>query len=249
MSNRPQIDTSIKAAARNYTACNSRDIKYIIIHSTGHVAPTKNYALGLKNNQCTGSFHYVVGDGKIYKCIDHNNIAWHIGNPNNIYKVKMSKPKNSNTIGIEMSELDEKTGEVSDSTIELTGQLVRYLMDLLNIPENRVLRHYDVLSKPCPTGFLSDTKWKNLKRRLVDHKEEIKNNVDYNKKVIINCNDTLNVRDERPINNKLGSIVDVLSNGTAVLLGYVCDNWGSIYYVKNNEYKHGFVNVKYLEFI
>lgn len=249
MTNKPQIDTSIKAAARNYTACNSRKIEYIIIHGTGHVAPTKNYALGLKNNQCTGSFHYVVGEGKIYKCIDHHNIAWHIGNPNNVYKVKMSKPKNSNSIGIEMSELNEKTGEVADSTIELTGQLVRYLMDLLDIPESRVLRHYDVLSKPCPTGFLTDTKWKKLKKLLVDPVEEIKNNVDYNKKVIVNCNDTLNVRDKRPTNNKLGNKIDELKNKTEALLGYVYDDWGSIYYIKDNEYRHGFVNVKYLELV
>ena len=69
---------------------------------------------------------------------------------------------------------------------------------------------------------------------------EIKNNVDYNKKVIVNCNDTLNVRDKRPIDNKLGSIVDKLPNGTEALLGYVSDNWGSIYYVKDNTSENGY---------
>lgn len=246
---KPKINTSIKASSRNYTECKSRKIEYIIIHGTGHVAITKNYALALKNNKCSGSFHYVVGDGEIYQCINHNDIAWHIGNPNNIYKVKMSKPKNLNSIGIEMSELNVVTGEVDEITIKLTGELVRYLMNLLGIPENRILRHYDVLSKPCPTGFLTQEKWKKLKLKLVTENRVIENRKDYNCIARVVCEETLNVRNSRPINNKLGKKIDSINNNTFVTLGYVYDNWGSIYYLKDNKVKSGFVNVNYIELV
>ena len=92
------IKKDIMASSRNYTKCNSRTIKYIVIHGTGCVAPCKNYCLNLKNNKCSGSAHYFVGDGEIRQAIDDNNIAWHVGNPNNCYKVKNSDCKNKNSI-------------------------------------------------------------------------------------------------------------------------------------------------------
>ena len=82
------IKRDIMASSRNYTKCSSRTIKYIVIHGTGCVAPCKNYCLNLKNNKCSGSAHYFVGDGEIRQAIDDNNIAWHVGNPKNCYKVK-----------------------------------------------------------------------------------------------------------------------------------------------------------------
>ena len=119
------IKKDIMASSRNYTKCNSRQIKYIVIHGTGCVAPCKNFALNLKNNKCSGSAHYFVGDGEIRQVINDNDIAWHVGNPKNAYKIKNSDCKNKNSIGIEMCETNVKTGNVTNETIQLTGQLVR----------------------------------------------------------------------------------------------------------------------------
>ena len=186
-----EIKRDIKASSRNYTPCSSRTIKYIVIHGTGCVAPCKNYCLNLKNNKCSGSAHYFVGDGEIRQPIDDNNIAWHVGNPKGAYKVKMSDVKNSNSIGIEMCETNVKTGNVTHETIQLTGQLVKMLMKKYNIPASRVIRHFDVLSKPCPTGFLTDSKWKSLKEQLVNGESSVNITENYLAKVI--C-DTLNCR-------------------------------------------------------
>ena len=186
-----EIKTDIKASSRNYTSCSSRTIKYIVIHGTGHVAPCKNFCLNLKNNKCSGSAHYFVGDGEIRQPISDNNIAWHVGNPKGAYKVKMADVKNSNSIGIEMCELNSKTGEVSRETIKLTGQLVRMLMKKYNIPSSRVIRHFDVLSKPCPTGFLTNSKWQSLKDELVNEKTNV--NVTKNYLAKVSC-ETLNCR-------------------------------------------------------
>lgn len=67
----------------------------------------------------------------------------------------------------------------------------------------------------------------------------------YNCKVkVVNC-DSLNVRDGRPVDGKLGNIKFTLKKGDVVTLGYVYDNWGSIFI----DGKNGYVNVKYLKMI
>ena len=55
----------------------------------------------------------------------------------------------------------------------------------------------------------------------------------------------MNVRDSRPIDGKLGCIKFKLKENDIVTLGYVYNNWGSIYV----DGKCGFVNVKYLKII
>ena len=214
-----EIKTDIKASSKNYTACKSRNIKYIVIHGTGCVAPCKNYCLNLKNNKCSGSAHYFVGDGEIRQPISDNNIAWHVGNPKKAYKIKNSDCKNNNSIGIEMCELNAKTGEVADETIKLTGQLVRMLMKKYNIPSNRVIRHNDVLSKPCPTGFLTDEKWKNLKSQLVNENVMHETFKPYLAKVT--C-ETLNCRSGAGTNYQ---IVRQIKKGTVITIVATNGNW------------------------
>ena len=207
-----EIKRDIMASSRNYTSCSSRTIKYIVIHGTGHVAPCKNFALNLKNNKCSGSAHYFVGDGEIRQVISDNNIAWHVGNPKNCYKVKMSDVKNNNSIGIEMCETNVKTGNVTHETIELTSQLVKMLMKKYNIPASRVIRHFDVLSKPCPTGFLTDSKWKSLKQQLVNGETSV--NVTENYLAKVTC-DTLNCRSGAGTNYP---IVRQIHKGTVITI-------------------------------
>ena len=214
-----EIKRDIMASSRNYTKCSSRNIKYIVIHGTGCVAPCKNFALNLKNNKCSGSAHYFVGDGEIRQPIDDNNIAWHVGNPKNCYRVKMSGVKNSNSIGIEMCETNVKTGNVTHETIELTGQLVRMLMKKYNIPSSRVIRHFDVLSKPCPTGFLTDSKWKSLKQQLVNGETSV--NVTENYLAKVTC-ETLNCRSGGGTNYP---IVRQIHKGTVITIVARNGNW------------------------
>lgn len=77
-------------------------------------------------------------------------------------------------------------------------------------------------------------------------KPKIEDRKGYNCLARVICKDTLNVRDNRPYTDgELGDIIDTLSNKDIVILGYVYNGWGSIYY----NGKIGFVNVKYLEVI
>ena len=73
----------------------------------------------------------------------------------------------------------------------------------------------------------------------------IENKKSYNCKVgVFGCKE-LNVRDSRPIDGKLGCIKFKLKENDIVTLGYVYNNWGSIY-VKG---KCGFVNIRYLKLL
>ena len=233
------IKRDIMASSRNYTKCSSRTIKYIVIHGTGYVAPCKNYCLNLKNNKCSGSAHYFVGDGEIRQAIDDNNIAWHVGNPNNCYKVKNSDCKNKNSLGIEMCELNKNTGEVAESTKKLTGELVRYLMKKYNVPSSRVIRHNDVLSKPCPTGFLTDSKWKVLKEILVNGSDVSHGTFKPYLVRVKSSDGYLNARKGAGTNYQIET---VLKNGTVVTVIEKSGNWGKC--------KSGYwINLNYTEYI
>ena len=86
---------------------------------------------------------------------------------------------------------------------------------------------------------------KYIEEKVTTNKKEIKNKVDYNCKAKVIAKESLNVRDSRPKDGKLGKIKFTLKPNTIVTLGYVFDGWGGIYL---NE-KEGFVNVKYLELL
>lgn len=74
------------------------------------------------------------------------------------------------------------------------------------------------------------------------NKKELQNGA-YNCKATILA-EVLNVRDRRPDSNgNLGKIIFTLNKNEKVKLGYVNNNWGSIYTLDG---KWGFVNVKYL---
>lgn len=71
-------------------------------------------------------------------------------------------------------------------------------------------------------------------------------NGSYNKVARVKCNKSLNVRGNRPsLDGELAPVIDSIQNGKLVTLGYVFNNWGSVYY----DNKHGFVNCDYLELI
>ena len=75
--------------------------------------------------------------------------------------------------------------------------------------------------------------------------KKIENKKSYNCKVsVFGCRE-LNVRDSRPINGELGNVKFKLKKNDIVTLGYVYNDWGSIYV----NGKCGFVNVRYLKLL
>lgn len=129
-------------------------IKYIVIHDTANKskgadsdAHFKYFNGGNRNS----SADFFVDDKKILQINDYTKFyTWQVGDGKGKYGIT-----NQNSIGIEIcinSDGDYK------KAVANTAELVRYLMDELNIPEENVVRHYDASRKNCPAS-MSDNNW------------------------------------------------------------------------------------------
>lgn len=187
------------------------------------------------------SSHFVVGlDGEIYYIVPVGEVAY------------TTNQANSYSIGVECATTG-KDDHYTDAEYKAMVKLGAWLATEYNLdPREDFIRHYDVTGKICPRYFVNNKKaWEQFKLDCYNamHTAQIKNNVDYNSKAKVVCDKALNVRKARPEGNKLAEVIDSITDSTIVTLGYVINNWGSIYYLKDGVIRSGFVNVKYLELL
>lgn len=260
MSSKPDIIKNL--TTRNYTGATNRTISYIVIHWVGSVSTAYNNTKYFKTTYRGASAHYFVDDTSIYQCVEDGNIAWHCGTSGTYYH---KYARNTNSIGIEMC-LDA-VNSISDKTIQRTATLVKYLMDLYNIPAENVIRHYDVTHKKCPAIYVDNSKWNTLHKTLTSSttvntgtasnksEVEIGTNVTIDTsyaltyiktygKVVTKVNDPLNIR----VKPKLSSAIVAgcekgLITGTAL---YITGSYGNWYYVTLLNGTKGWVSSKYI---
>lgn len=140
-------------------------IKYIVIHDTGNKDSGANALMHYQyfdSQDHSASADFFVDDNNILQINDyHSNYAWHCGDGHGAYGIT-----NSNSVGIEMCVNSD--GDFQ-KTIENTLDLTAYLMQELNIPIERVIRHWDASRKICPQSFYDNgnwTGWINFRNRL-----------------------------------------------------------------------------------
>ena len=140
---------------------NTSAIKYIVVHYTGNDGDTdENNGNYFKNNVVEASAHYFVDDDSITQTVPDDYVAWHCG----AKTYKHANCRNTNSIGVEICD-DVKNGVVypSDKTIENALELVKHLMQKYSVPQENVIRHYDVTGKLCPAYWCGtkekDDKW------------------------------------------------------------------------------------------
>lgn len=156
----------------NYTKMSNKKNQYIVIHYVGSVSTAKNNSNYFKSVNRNASANYFVDESSIYQVVADTDRAWHCGGElqgkggHTFYQ----KCTNSNSIGIEMC-LD-KANHIADDTIVNTIDLIKSLMKKYDIPESRVIRHYDVTGKLCPSMYVDEKKWKEFKSLLSDKQEE-----------------------------------------------------------------------------
>lgn len=153
--------------------------EYIVIHYTGSpfqgIDRTVNYMTEHKSER---SAHYIVDGERIAQVVAIDDAAWHVsdGSVNRRYERGKDAEAwhnseagaafrgNRNSIGIELcvTKADKKSVKVGDTdweftngTVETAAKLVAALMDELDIPLRRVIRHMDATGKPCPRPFVS----------------------------------------------------------------------------------------------
>ena len=177
------------------TSARKGKIDYIVIHYTAGasslagvaVANAKYYAN--KDNNTQASADFFVDDKTIvqYNRDLFNRYTWAVGSGKSKYNTHGGKDfwrcTNRNSVSIEMCS-SNRSGKMTtpndpnyyftDFVINNTVILVRYLMDVLNIDADHVIRHYDVTGKLCPgiIGWNEDSgntrAWDAFKTRLTE---------------------------------------------------------------------------------
>ena len=148
----------------NYNkSARSQKIKYIVIHSTGNVGDTaQNNRDYFSGGNRGSSADWFVDDNNAIQIIDSDNYySWHCGDGHGKYGIT-----NSTSIGIEMCGTDN--GNISNTTINNTIELVKMLQSKYNIDNGHVVRHYDASRKCCPSQFSYNNweRWNDFKQRL-----------------------------------------------------------------------------------
>lgn len=156
-------------------------IKYIVVHDTGN--PSRGANATAHYNYFNGgdrssSADFFVDDTQVL-CVNdyYKYYTWHCGDGHGKYGIT-----NRNSVGIEFC---INVDSDRDKTLEHTAQLVRELMQELNIPIDRVVRHYDASRKNCPQSMSGNgwAQWYKFKEKLkgedltMAQYEELKNEI------------------------------------------------------------------------
>ena len=143
-------------------------IRYIIIHDTANRsngadadAHFKYFNGGNRNS----SADFFVDDKKILQVNDYKKYyTWQVGDGKGKYGIT-----NQNSLGIEICvNADGDYEKAFENAVELT----KYLMKELDIPAERVVRHYDASRKNCPASMSENSwvKWDEFKEAIMDEK-------------------------------------------------------------------------------
>ena len=156
-------------------------IRYIVVHDTGN--PSRGANATAHYNYFNGgdrssSADFFVDDTQVLCVNDYYKFyTWHCGDGHGKYGIT-----NRNSVGIEFC---INVDSDRDKTLERTAQLVRELMQELDIPIDRVVRHYDASRKNCPQSMSGNgwAQWYKFKEKLkgedltMAQYEELKNEI------------------------------------------------------------------------
>lgn len=142
---------------------------YIVIHDTGNTSKGANSEAHFKyfnSNDIGSSADFFVDDKQVLQVNDYNTYySFHCGDGAGKYGVT-----NLNSIGVEICiNVDGDYEKTIRNTVDLTS----YLMKELEIPFERVIRHYDASRKTCPVSMSKNEweKWYDFKRKLKESEE------------------------------------------------------------------------------
>lgn len=161
----PSMNTSLQTTAYNVSPCAdrraNRSVKYIVIHNTGTTASAKNNCQYFRTGNRDASADYFVDtDGSIWKY--NGNCAgfysWHCGDGGGAYGIT-----NYNSIGIEV--VSAGTAFTSAQITSL-NKLVRAIAEDYGVSLSNVVRHYDASRKSCPSYYVNNARWNDLKSKI-----------------------------------------------------------------------------------
>lgn len=132
--------------------------RYIVIHNTDNYnsgADARAHAKAQHDGNFDGmSAHVYVDDKEAYQAMPFSRGAWHVGVD---YGGSLfGTVNNRNSVGIEMC---VQKGYDYEKAFQNTVQVCRQLMEKLHIPAERVVQHYDVCAKNCPSAIRAKGDW------------------------------------------------------------------------------------------
>lgn len=150
-------------------------IKYIVIHDTGNKNKGANAMAHFNyfnGGNRDASADFFVDDTQIIQVNDYNKYyTWQCGDGKGKYGIT-----NSNSIGIEICVNSD--GDYNIAFLKAV-ELTKFLMKELNIPIDRVVRHYDASRKTCPASMSANNwaLWNDFKSRLTIEELVIPNDI------------------------------------------------------------------------
>lgn len=159
----------VKQIAYNRSSRNGENIKYIVIHDTGNSSSGANAIAHFNyfnGGNRSSSADFFVDSTQVLCVNDYRKYyTWHCGDGYGKYGIT-----NKNSVGIEICINADGNRDVA---ITKTIGLVKELMKELNIPIERVVRHYDASRKNCPASMNKNnwSEWFNFKNRLQNEEE------------------------------------------------------------------------------
>ncbi len=139
--------------------------KYIVIHNTDNYAAgadARAHAKAQHDGNFSGySAHVFVDDKEAYQALPYNRGAWHVGV--NYGGRLFGTVNNRNSVGIEMC---VQAGYNYEKAFQNTVQVCKQIMKQLGIPSDRVVQHYDVCAKNCPSAIRAKGDWNRFKQLI-----------------------------------------------------------------------------------
>ena len=147
----------------------SQKPQYIVMHDTGNPGKGANAEAHFQyfnGGDRQSSADFFVDSTQILQVNDYNTYyTWHCGDGGGKYGIT-----NANSVGIEICVNPESSYDVA---FQNTVTLVKHLMAELNIPIDRVVRHYDASRKNCPASMSANgwALWQTFKTQLAVNAE------------------------------------------------------------------------------
>lgn len=161
--------------------------KFLIFHFVGAEGQAQGNADYFKNVYRGASAHYFVDPKRIIQVVEDDTPAWHVGDASRTSGGTFNGyngygATNNNSIGIELCQ-DVTTGsdvwhwDFHPETLKKATWLITLLQEKYDIPDSRVIRHFDVSTKICPGNWQYNNwaKWHKFKSQLakIDGSSEV----------------------------------------------------------------------------
>lgn len=156
--------------------------QWLVVHFVGATGQAWDNARYFRSTYRGASAHYFIDKGNIVQVVEDDTPAWHVGDGSRSGVGKYNGyhrygATNNNSIGFELC-LDTSTSssvwhmDFHKETLKRAEWLIKQKQKQYNIPNERVIRHFDASGKLCPGNWQYNNweKWWEFKNRLASIK-------------------------------------------------------------------------------